>query len=149
MVGWRLAAAPPAAAADCNTPSLLGLPCPQINAEKSPYLTDKLKVWMLPTLALVKHEKARGGGGLKGGQGRTGRASPGDASLGGLHSRLCGAQRRRPTRGGCSRWALGMRPRLLKAPRLPHSAAQSPSPPTHTLLSPLPLCAGGRLPSGL
>lgn len=35
------------------------LPCPalQINAEKAPYLTDKLKVWMLPTLALIKAEK--------------------------------------------------------------------------------------------
>lgn len=31
--------------------------CSQINAEKSPYLTDKLKIWMLPTLALVKNEK--------------------------------------------------------------------------------------------
>jgi hypothetical protein len=29
----------------------------QINAEKSPYLTEKLKVWMLPTLALIKNEK--------------------------------------------------------------------------------------------
>jgi hypothetical protein len=29
----------------------------QINAEKAPYLTDKLKVWMLPTLALIKAEK--------------------------------------------------------------------------------------------
>eukprot|EP00878_Enallax_costatus_P026525 GHUV01028470.1.p1 GENE.GHUV01028470.1~~GHUV01028470.1.p1 ORF type:complete len:145 (+),score=42.59 GHUV01028470.1:184-618(+) len=29
----------------------------QINAEKSPYLTDKLKIWMLPTLALIKSEK--------------------------------------------------------------------------------------------
>ncbi len=29
----------------------------QINAEKSPYLTDKLKIWMLPTLALIKNEK--------------------------------------------------------------------------------------------
>jgi hypothetical protein len=29
----------------------------QIDAEKSPYLTDKLKIWMLPTLALIKHEK--------------------------------------------------------------------------------------------
>jgi hypothetical protein len=29
----------------------------QINAEQSPYLTDKLKIWMLPTLALIKHEK--------------------------------------------------------------------------------------------
>jgi len=32
-------------------------PCTQINAEKSPFLTDKLKVFMLPTLALIKHEK--------------------------------------------------------------------------------------------
>lgn len=31
--------------------------CFQINAEKAPYLTDKLKVWMLPTLALIKGEK--------------------------------------------------------------------------------------------
>jgi len=29
----------------------------KINAEKSPFLTDKLKVWMLPTLALIKNEK--------------------------------------------------------------------------------------------
>jgi hypothetical protein len=29
----------------------------QINAEQSPYLTDKLKIWMLPTLALVQNEK--------------------------------------------------------------------------------------------
>lgn len=29
----------------------------QMDAEKSPYLTDKLKIWMLPTLALVKNEK--------------------------------------------------------------------------------------------
>lgn len=29
----------------------------QIDAEKSPYLTEKLKIWMLPTLALVKNEK--------------------------------------------------------------------------------------------
>lgn len=29
----------------------------QIDAEKSPYLTEKLKVWMLPTLALIKNEK--------------------------------------------------------------------------------------------
>jgi len=26
----------------------------QINAEKSPFLTERLRVWMLPTLALVK-----------------------------------------------------------------------------------------------
>jgi hypothetical protein len=35
-------------------PALFAL---QINAEKAPYLTDKLKVWMLPTLALIKAEK--------------------------------------------------------------------------------------------
>lgn len=29
----------------------------QINAEKAPFLVDRLKIWMLPTLALVKHEK--------------------------------------------------------------------------------------------
>jgi hypothetical protein len=29
----------------------------RIDAEKSPFLTEKLKIWMLPTLALVKHEK--------------------------------------------------------------------------------------------
>ncbi|CAD7698430.1 unnamed protein product [Ostreobium quekettii] len=29
----------------------------KINAEKSPYLTDKLKIWMLPTLALIKNGK--------------------------------------------------------------------------------------------
>lgn len=32
-------------------------PVAQINAEKSPFLTDKLKVFMLPTLALIKNEK--------------------------------------------------------------------------------------------
>ena len=26
----------------------------KIDAEKSPYLVDKLKIWMLPTLALIK-----------------------------------------------------------------------------------------------
>jgi hypothetical protein len=29
----------------------------QINAEKSPFLTEKLKIWKLPTLALIKNEK--------------------------------------------------------------------------------------------
>ena len=29
----------------------------KINAEKSPYLVEKLKIFMLPTLALVKKEK--------------------------------------------------------------------------------------------
>ena len=29
----------------------------QINAEKSPYLVEKLKIWMLPTLALIRQEK--------------------------------------------------------------------------------------------
>lgn len=29
----------------------------QINAEKAPFLTDRLKIWMLPTLALIKQEK--------------------------------------------------------------------------------------------
>ena len=29
----------------------------RIDAEKSPYLTEKLKVWMLPTLALCRAEK--------------------------------------------------------------------------------------------
>lgn len=29
----------------------------KINAEKAPFLTERLKVWMLPTLALVKAEK--------------------------------------------------------------------------------------------
>ena len=29
----------------------------QINAEKSPFLTEKLKIWMLPTLALIQNEK--------------------------------------------------------------------------------------------
>ncbi len=29
----------------------------QINAEKSPFLTERLKIWMLPTLALIKNEK--------------------------------------------------------------------------------------------
>jgi hypothetical protein len=31
--------------------------CMQINAEKSPFLTERLKIWMLPTLALIKNEK--------------------------------------------------------------------------------------------
>lgn len=29
----------------------------KIHAEKSPYLVEKLKIWMLPTLALIKSEK--------------------------------------------------------------------------------------------
>jgi hypothetical protein len=29
----------------------------QINAEKAPFLTERLKIWMLPTLALIQHEK--------------------------------------------------------------------------------------------
>jgi len=29
----------------------------KINAEKSPFLTEKLKIWMLPTLCLVKNSK--------------------------------------------------------------------------------------------
>ena len=29
----------------------------QIHAEKSPYLTEKLRIFMLPTLALVKNQK--------------------------------------------------------------------------------------------
>lgn len=29
----------------------------KINAEKSPFLTDRLKIWMLPTLALIRDEK--------------------------------------------------------------------------------------------
>jgi len=29
----------------------------RIDAEKSPFLTERLKIWMLPTLALVKNEK--------------------------------------------------------------------------------------------
>ncbi|KAG2496146.1 hypothetical protein HYH03_005748 [Edaphochlamys debaryana] len=29
----------------------------RINAEKSPFLTERLKIWMLPTLALVQNEK--------------------------------------------------------------------------------------------
>lgn len=29
----------------------------KINAEKSPFLVDRLKIWMLPTLALIKNEK--------------------------------------------------------------------------------------------
>ena len=32
-------------------------PCAQIHAEKSPYLVEKLKIWMLPTLALIRQEK--------------------------------------------------------------------------------------------
>ncbi len=31
--------------------------CLQVNAEKSPFLTERLRVQILPTLALVKHEK--------------------------------------------------------------------------------------------
>ena len=29
----------------------------QIDAEKSPFLVERLKIWMLPTLALIKSEK--------------------------------------------------------------------------------------------
>lgn len=29
----------------------------KINAEKSPFLTERLKIWMLPTLAIIKNEK--------------------------------------------------------------------------------------------
>ncbi len=29
----------------------------QIDAEKSPFLVEKLKIWMLPTLALIRSEK--------------------------------------------------------------------------------------------
>jgi len=29
----------------------------KVNAEKAPFLTERLKVWMLPTLALIKNEK--------------------------------------------------------------------------------------------
>lgn len=29
----------------------------QIHAEKSPFLVEKLKIWMLPTLALIRQEK--------------------------------------------------------------------------------------------
>ncbi len=43
----------------------LGILCKQhfetkfvkIDAEKSPFLVDRLKIWMLPTLALIKSEK--------------------------------------------------------------------------------------------
>jgi len=31
--------------------------CGQIHAEKSPFLTERLKIFMLPTLALIQHEK--------------------------------------------------------------------------------------------
>jgi hypothetical protein len=64
-------------------------PFPQINAEKSPYLVEKLKVWMLPTLALIKNEKVgpgdslvRGGERLpgRGGQRRAAAAGAGAAA---------------------------------------------------------------------
>lgn len=29
----------------------------KLNAEKAPFLTERLKIWMLPTLALIKYEK--------------------------------------------------------------------------------------------
>ncbi|KAG2444876.1 hypothetical protein HXX76_001614 [Chlamydomonas incerta] len=29
----------------------------KLNAEKAPFLTDRLKIWMLPTLALIQNEK--------------------------------------------------------------------------------------------
>ena len=29
----------------------------KLDAEKAPFLTDRLKIWMLPTLALIKNEK--------------------------------------------------------------------------------------------
>ena len=40
-----------------GVPTDEGLLCTQINAEKSPYLVEKLKIWMLPTLALIRQEK--------------------------------------------------------------------------------------------
>ena len=33
------------------------LHCSQIHAEKSPFLTERLKIFMLPTLALIQHER--------------------------------------------------------------------------------------------
>jgi len=44
-----------AAAADCVCWAILGEPV-QIHAEKSPFLVEKLKIWMLPTLALIRQE---------------------------------------------------------------------------------------------
>lgn len=32
-------------------------PSLQIDAEKSPFLVERLKIWMLPTLAVIKKEK--------------------------------------------------------------------------------------------
>ena len=29
----------------------------KVHAEKAPFLTERLKIWMLPTLAIIKHEK--------------------------------------------------------------------------------------------
>lgn len=29
----------------------------RVHAEKAPFLTERLKIWMLPTLAIIKHEK--------------------------------------------------------------------------------------------
>ena len=40
-----------------GVPTDEGLLWAQINAEKSPYLVEKLKIWMLPTLALIRQEK--------------------------------------------------------------------------------------------
>jgi hypothetical protein len=33
------------------------VPSPQMQAEKCPFLTDRLGIWMLPTLAIVRNEK--------------------------------------------------------------------------------------------
>ena len=53
---WQLRVARASAGAlllpSCSGSSLL-----QIHAEKSPYLTEKLRIFMLPTLALVKNQK--------------------------------------------------------------------------------------------
>lgn len=46
-----------ASACSVSTPNTQAPNAAQINAEKSPYLVEKLKIWMLPTLALVRDQK--------------------------------------------------------------------------------------------
>lgn len=53
----RASPPPPFCPTSRTTPSRSATPCTQIDAEKSPYLTEKLKIWMLPTLALIRGEK--------------------------------------------------------------------------------------------
>lgn len=56
FVRVRLAALPPHACF-CTHLVLTTSAAAQIDAEKSPFLVEKLKIWMLPTLALCRLEK--------------------------------------------------------------------------------------------